>query len=89
MENINKAAGAVWWREPMMWLVVGGPLVVVVASLVTYVLAARHADPVLERDPVAEAQRVGKTLTPEQRESLEPALRARNHVASPLKTESQ
>ena len=85
----QKTPGLVWYREPMMWLVVGGPLVVVVASIITYALAAHQADPVLERDPIAEAQRVGKTLTPEQRESLEPALKARNHVASPLKTESQ
>lgn len=88
MPDQNTAARP-WWREPMMWLVVGGPLVVVVASVITYALAARGADPVLERDAVTEAQRVGKTLTPEQRESLEPALRARNHVASPLKTDSQ
>ena len=85
----EKAPRLVWYREPMMWLVVGGPLLVVVASFITYGLAARHADPVIERDAIAEAQRVGKTLTPEQRESLEPALKARNHVASPLKTDPQ
>lgn len=38
-----------WWREPMMWLVVGGPLAVVVASLVTAVVAVRGADPVVNR----------------------------------------
>ncbi len=85
----QKMPGRVWYREPMMWLVLGGPFVVVVASLVTYALAAHHADPVIERDAIAEAQRVGKALTSEQRESLEPALRARNHVASPLKDEAR
>lgn len=37
-----------WWREPMMWLVVGGPLTVVVAGVVTAVIAVRGADPVLD-----------------------------------------
>jgi uncharacterized protein len=37
-----------WWREPMMWLVVGGPLAVVVAAVVTAVIAIRGADPVLD-----------------------------------------
>ncbi len=76
--------GRAWYREPMMWMVLGGPLLVVIASLITYVLIVRGSDPVLERDPISEAQRVGKELTPEQRESLEPAMKVRNHVASPL-----
>jgi hypothetical protein len=38
-----------WWRVRMMWLVVGGPLLVVVAGLVTAVLAVRGADPVVYR----------------------------------------
>lgn len=37
-----------WWREPMMWLVVGGPLAVVLAGVVTAVIAVRGADPVLD-----------------------------------------
>ena len=76
--------GRAWYREPMMWMVVGGPLLVVIASLTTYVLAAHQQDPVIERDALTEAERVGKELTPEQRESLQPAMKARNHVASPM-----
>lgn len=79
----NKPQGQPWYREPMMWMVLGGPLAVVIASLTTYVLIVRGSDPILERDPVSEAQRVGKELTPEQIESLQPAVKARNHVASP------
>ncbi len=81
--------GRAWYREPMMWMVLGGPLVVVVASLVTYAIAVREPDPVIERDAITEAERVGKELTPEQRESLLPAVKARNHVASPLKPAEQ
>jgi hypothetical protein len=82
MHTQNKP-GQAWYREPMMWLVLGGPLVVVVASVITYALAAGQPDPVIERDAATEAERVGKELTPEQRESLLPAVKARNHVASP------
>ncbi len=80
----KKPQGQPWYREPMMWMVLGGPLLVVIASLITYVLIVRGSDPVLERDPISEAERVGKELTPEQRESLLPAIKARNHVASPV-----
>jgi hypothetical protein len=36
-----------WWREPVMWLVVGGPAAVVVASLVTAGIALQRPDPVI------------------------------------------
>jgi hypothetical protein len=38
-----------WWQVRMMWLVVGGPLVVVCAALFTAVLAVRGADPEVHR----------------------------------------
>jgi hypothetical protein len=55
----------------MMWLVVGGPLLVVVAAIATAVIAVRGADPVLR---VTEVQ-----PTP----SAAPAIQARNHAATP------
>lgn len=58
-----------WWRHPMMWLVVGGPAVVVVAAIVTAVIAVRGADPVLDTHAVAR--------------TAEPAVQARNHAATP------
>lgn len=44
-----------WWKVRMMWLVVGGPLVVVVAALVTAVIAVQGADPVVTAKPAAVA----------------------------------
>jgi hypothetical protein len=61
-----------WWRHPIMWLIVGGPLVVVVAGLVTASIAIRGADTVL---PTQEAT---------QTRSEAPAIQARNHAATPL-----
>lgn len=67
---------APWWRIGVMWLVVGGPLVVVVASLITAVVAQRGADVVLTE--TASARDV-----PTTRPNAEtPALQARNHAAT-------
>ncbi|MBK9133754.1 MAG: hypothetical protein IPM15_05210 [Betaproteobacteria bacterium] len=65
------AADTPWWRIRMMWLVIGGPLVVVVAAFVTLAAALRHPDPVLSTAPVA-----GSTADT-------PAVQARNHAATP------
>jgi len=63
-----------WWRTPMMWLVVGGPLLVVVASFITLSLAIGHPDPVLEDKVVANKASGAKALIP--------AREARNHAAT-------
>jgi hypothetical protein len=60
-----------WWRVPVVWLVIGGPLVVVVASFVTLALALKHPDPVLTPQPQAHGAEA-------------PAVTARNHAANPL-----
>lgn len=76
--NSNAHSKKAWWRYPMLWLVVGGPAVVVVASLLTAVIAVRGADPVLSRDDPASVSdpKVGA-------DSLTPAMQARNHAATP------
>jgi uncharacterized protein len=59
-----------WWRHPMMWLIVGGPLTVVVAALVTATIAIRGADTVLPTQDTAQSG------------SEAPAIQARNHAAT-------
>lgn len=60
---------AVWWRLPIVWLVIGGPLAVVVASFATLALAILNPDPVIS-SPAADR-------------SVQPAVQARNHAATP------
>jgi uncharacterized protein len=60
-----------WWRERMMWLVVGGPLAVVVAAVVTAAIAVHGADVVI-------APGHGRAASPDT-----PAVQARNHAATP------
>jgi uncharacterized protein len=43
-----------WWRHPMVWLVICGPAVVVLASMATMVIAVRGADPVLDTRATAQ-----------------------------------
>ena len=64
-----------WWRFGMVWLVVGGPATVVVASLGTAVVAYLGADEVLVDTPSAR-------VLPVQPTSETPAVTARNHAAT-------
>ncbi len=72
-----------------MWLVVGGPLVVVVAAIITAVIAVKGADPLLnkedyERDLKAATQNLEGQEKIDALIKLQPAHQARNHAASPL-----
>ena len=58
-----------WWRYGMVWLVIGGPLTVVIAAIATAVIAIRGADPVLD--------------TSADKAKHVPAVEARNHAANP------
>jgi hypothetical protein len=70
-----------WWKYGHVWLVISGPLVVVVASLVTGWIALKWQDPVLAADYYRQGIEINKTL--QQQGSLAPALSARNHAATP------
>lgn len=59
-----------WWRFPIVWMVIGGPAVVVVAGIVTAVIAVRGADIVI-------------TDTAEKSFADKPAVQGRNHAATP------
>jgi hypothetical protein len=67
-----------WYTYKILWLVIGGPAAVVVASLVSAYVAIVGQDPVLLKDEVVESQR-GKT----EPDSNTPAMQARNHAATP------
>ena len=64
-----------WWRVGMVWLVLGGPAVVVVAAIGTAVVAYLGADEVLVETPSARHAPVRPT-------GQTPALIARNHAAT-------
>jgi hypothetical protein len=72
-----------WWKYGYVWLIVGGPLVVVIASFVTLYLALKWPDPVID-DYYRKGMEINKTLNAE-RDALAPALQARNHAATGIK----
>ncbi len=77
-----------WWRVPQMWLVVGGPLVVVAACVVTVSIAFSIPDPVLDKAAYQRDLAFANQLEGQARidalAKLQPAHQARNHAASPV-----
>ncbi|MBC7941792.1 MAG: hypothetical protein H7Z19_18895 [Chitinophagaceae bacterium] len=65
-----------WWRVGVMWLVVGGLGVVIVASFALLATAIRHADVVLPHPAVS---------TEGAKAPGSPAMQSRNHSATPPK----
>lgn len=74
MSNASSASKP-WWRYRMMWLVLGGPAAVVVASVATLTLAITHPDPVIEQASRPSADGIDDA-------ALQPAVKARNHAAT-------
>ena len=64
----NGPPPAPWWRHGMVWLVIGGPLAVVVAGFATLAIAITHPDPVVP------------TQAATADDAATPAVQARNHV---------
>jgi uncharacterized protein len=72
-----------WWSFGYVWLIISGPLVVVIASFITLYLAISRPDPAVE-DYYRKGIEINKTLDAE-RDGLAPALQARNHAATGIK----
>lgn len=82
----DAADGAVaaqpWWKFGHVWLVIAGPAVVVVAGFVTLWIAMAQPDPVVAEDYYKRGIEINKTLTVPEK-SLAPAMKGRNHAATP------
>ncbi|MEY2622159.1 MAG: hypothetical protein RIT26_1979 [Pseudomonadota bacterium] len=68
-----------WYRHGMVWMLIAGPALVVVAAVFTAFIAMRSPDPVLAND----AYEYGQKSDEQAQRSLLPAQRARNHAATP------
>jgi hypothetical protein len=65
-----------WWQYPMVWMVLGGPAVVVVASFVTLYLAVTRPDPVVDVQYYQHGLDINQTLA--GKKSMLPAMRGRD-----------
>ncbi|HET7795670.1 MAG TPA: nitrogen fixation protein FixH [Rhizobacter sp.] len=70
----TQPAAQPWWRFGIVWLVIAGPVAVVLASTVTAWVAWHNVDPVLIEAPVPATERDASNA---------PALKVRNHAATP------
>lgn len=78
----NPKDGLPWWRFGLVWMVFGGPAVVVVAGFTTLYIAITNPDPVIKETPRTAMQlRQGITHAP--------AMQGRNHAATGAMPEGQ
>ena len=73
---------APWWKFGHVWLVIAGPVLVILAGFVTLWLALSRPDPMVAEDYYRQGIEINKTLDGADK-SLLPAVKARNHAATP------
>lgn len=71
-----------WWKFGHVWLIISGPLAVILAGVVTVWLAISRPDPVVAEDYYRRGIEINKTLGAEN----VPAIQARNHAATTTPT---
>lgn len=84
MSSTSINATGPWWKFGYVWLVIAGPVIVIVASFVTFFLASQGMDTVVQEPP---QQSKAATADSSATGSLAPALQARNHAATGVKTQ--
>jgi hypothetical protein len=70
-----------WWRFGYVWLVLSGPLLVVIASVVSGWIAFQGNDTDFKKDDETVKHNL-QLARPEQRKALTPAVQGRNHAAT-------
>jgi hypothetical protein len=76
-----------WWTFGMVWMVIAGPAVVVVAAFVTLYLAITIPDPVLPTEALRPRNFIENPRHLE--EAMAPAMQARNHAATGVIPQNQ
>lgn len=69
-----------WWSFGMVWMIVAGPALVVVAAFITLYLAITIPDPVLPTEALN--PRNASENQAKLDEAMAPAIQARNHAAT-------
>lgn len=82
-QAMKPALSQPWWKYAHVWMVIAGPAIVVVAGFFTLWLAMKQPDPVLAEDYYQRGIDINKTLANADR-SMAPAVKGRNHAATPL-----
>jgi len=72
-----------WWKFGLVWMIIAGPALVVIAGIATVWIAVRTPDPVVAEDYYRRGVEINKTLAAQRTKALLPALQGRNHAATP------
>jgi len=76
-----------WWSFGMVWMIIAGPAVVVVAGFATLYLAITIPDPVLPTEALNPRNAIENQSKLE--EAMAPAMQARNHAATGVVPQKQ
>ena len=72
-----------WWKYGYVWMFIAGPAIVVFAGFYTFWLAVTIPDPVVSEDYYQQGIDINKTLPDWNEPALTPAMKGRNHAATP------
>lgn len=72
-----------WWKYGYVWMFIAGPAAVVLAGFYTFWLAVTIPDPVVAVDYYQQGIDINKTLLDKENATLTPAMKGRNHAATP------
>ncbi len=81
--NVSQPGIRPWWKFGYVWLVIAGPVAVVVASIATVWLTLAFPETLVAEDYYRQGIDINKTLAPNTVGALAPAMQARNHAATP------
>jgi hypothetical protein len=81
MQNTNATSSAPWWKYGHVWMVLMGPVVVVIASFFTFYLAYIGMDTLVDEDYYRKGVELNQSQDPVPT-NLAPAVQARNHAAT-------
>lgn len=82
MKDDNTPQGAPWWKYGHVWMLIAGPVAVIVAGIATAVIAIRSPDPLVAEDYYRRGIEINKTLAAQDKAHM-PAMQGRNHAATP------
>lgn len=84
---LQKMTSEPWWQNGYVWLLLAGPVLVIIASFLTLYLAVARPDPVVDPDYYNKGLHINQTLR--QQNAFAPAVQARNHAATGVPVKPQ
>ena len=71
-----------WWKYGYVWLVIGGPAIVVVACCVTIWLTLTHPDPVIDENYYQHGLEINKVLMHPDLSMVPPRVKSPSQAAN-------